>query len=147
MIGENIHNTEPDFLIDDTYQHHTMADNFENMLSNRTSPLSIQRQMTHHSPPLKLKVKYAPGEHMYKSDKQEVHKLQRGVYELQKQLPRVQDVQDLIIKKKQIHNSVILGVNHDKVQISKQLQNLHYSQAGRSPRLSDLGPPKEPKPE
>lgn len=92
MIAENLHNTEPDFLIDDTYQRHTMAENFENLLSNRTSPLSIQRLQTTHTPPLKLKVKYAPGEHMYKSDKQEVHKLQREVYELQKQLPKVEDV-------------------------------------------------------
>ena len=30
--------------------------------------------------------------------------------------------------------------------MSNQLKNLHYSEAGKSPRLSDLGIPKEPKP-
>lgn len=42
---------------------------------------------------------------------------------------------------------MIKGIDSNKVPISRQLANLHYSEAGKSPRLSDLGEPKEPKPE
>jgi len=65
------------------------------------------------SPDPKIRVKIAPGNHMYKPDKKEVFKLKVNMHEMQKQLPKVEDVQDLIINKKKIHNSVIMGINSD----------------------------------
>jgi Tfp pilus assembly protein PilO len=95
---------------------------------------------------LKLKLKFASGDQMYKPDKKQVHQLKKNEHEFLKKLPKVEEVQNLIKAKKIIHNNVILGIDTNKVKISPALQNLHYSEAGRSPRLSDLGAPKEPKP-
>lgn len=72
--------------------------------------------------------------------------MKQNEHELKKQLPKVKEVQDLIVAKKKIHRKVVYNKDEDEVSVNSDLKQLHYSEAGRSPRLSDLGPPKEPKP-
>lgn len=48
--------------------------------------------------------------------------------------------------KKKIYVQITQKEDPDEISMNTDLKNLHYSEAGKSPRLSDLGEPKTPKP-
>lgn len=67
----------------------TLLEQQSDELSRRSSPLSLRHNSMMGSP---VRVKYAKGDHMYKQDKKQVHKMRKKVHDLQKQLPKVPDV-------------------------------------------------------
>lgn len=78
-------------------------------------------------------------DYLYKPDKAQVHEMKVNLHQLKKRLPDADKVKNLIIEKKKVHRKVIHGVLADEVSIRSGLQNLHYSEAGRTPHESDLG--------
>jgi len=83
-------------------------------------------------------------DYFYKPDKEQVHEMHKNLNDFKKRLPKAEDVKTLIVEKKKVHRKVIKGEKLEKVSMQSGLQNLHYSQAGPTPRASELGEMKDP---
>ena len=76
-------------------------------------------------------------DYLYSSDKKQIHEMKLSVHSLKKKLPDSENVKNLLITKKKVHNKCILGIEESNIKINPGLANLHYSEAGETPRESD----------